>query len=137
MDRYEKVKKIENLQLVINNLQKLLDNTKAELEEVAKSELPILIGTNIDEDNVYYVYYLGDIDRIKIITNELLPNTLDLQGKVNFRYDVVGLRRVKKYLNSLITKIIVKNKVDNWMDVGILLEREINNQSLKLRKEKI
>ena len=55
MDRYEKVKKIENLQVVINNLQKLLDNTKAELEEVAKSEIPILIGTNIDEDNVYYV----------------------------------------------------------------------------------
>ena len=137
MDRYEKVKKIENLQLVINNLQKLLDNTKAELEEVAKSEIPILIGTNIDEDNVYYVYYLADIDRIKIITNELLPNTLDLQGKVNFRYDVVGLKRAKKYLNSLITKIIVKNKVDNWMDVGILLEKEINNQSLKLRKEKI
>ena len=136
MDRYEKVKKIENLQLVINNLEKLLDNTKAELEEVAKSEIPILIGTNIDEDNVYYVYYLADIDRIKIITNELLPNTLDLQGKVNFRYDVVGLKRAKKYLNSLITKIIVKNKVDNWMDVGILLEKEINNQSLKLRKER-
>ena len=67
----------------------------------------------------------------------MFPNTLDLQGKVNFRYDVVGLKRAKKYLNSLITKIIVKNKVDNWMDVGILLEREINNQSLKLRKEKI
>lgn len=144
MDRYEKVKKIEDLQKLQKNIQKLLDEDQSnsvifqkllndiqtDLEKSLIPELPILICTSYTENDIQFVYYLGDLDRIRM-TDEILPNTLDFEGKLNCPYDMLKIVNTQKYLNSLISEIIKKSNVNNWMGVGILLETELNERQNK------
>ena len=148
MDRFEKVTNIENLQLLEKNLkklledpktnsgkdsvsavfQKLLEDTEADLEKAFDSELPILICTYQTEEEIRFVYYLGDLDRIRV-TDELLPNTLDFQGKLDCQYNMKSIIHTQKYLNSLINEVINKNAVHNWIEVSILLEKRIEEKN--------
>lgn len=147
MDRFEKVTNIENLQLLEKNLkklledpktnsgkdsnsavfQKLLEDTEADLEKAFEPELPILICTNQTEKDIHFVYYLGDLDRIRV-TDELLPNTLDFQSKLNCQYNMREVAHAQEYLNSLINEIISKNDVHNWIEVSILLAKKIEEK---------
>ena len=148
MDRFEKITNIENLQLLEKNLkklleeaktnsqkatdavifQKLLEDTQADLEKAFASELPILIYTSVTEEDIHFVYYLGDLDRIRV-TDELLPNTLDFQSKLNCPYNMKSIVNTQKYLNSLISEVINKNEVHNWIEVSILLAKRIEEQN--------
>ncbi len=130
MDRFEKVKTIENLQKLQKNLQKLLDDNEVNLKRALISELPILICTSETEDDIHFVYYLGDLDRIRT-TQELLPNTLDFQSKLNCPYDMSKIISTQEYLNSLINEIIKKSNVNNWIEVSILLEKKLNEKQMK------
>ena len=148
MDRFEKISNIDNLQLLEKNLKKLLEDTKknsektsdsvifqklledtqTDLEKAFESELPILICTNQAEESIHFVYYLGDLDRIRV-TDELLPNTLDFQSKLDCLYNMKSIINTQKYLNSLISKIINKNDVHNWIEVSILLEKRLEEKN--------
>ena len=128
MDRYEKVKKLESLQRLQKSLQKLLQENEEELKTINVSETPYLICTNITENEVYYVYYLADLDKVVTITNELLPNTIDLQGKLGCSYDLVSITNAKEYLNKLVMEIINTNDVKSWLEISILLERRLANK---------
>ena len=154
MDRFEKITNIENLQLLEKNLKKILEDTKTnsektsdsvvfqkllkdtqkDLEKALNSDLPILICTNQTEGAIHFVYYLGDLDRIRV-TDELLPNTIDLQSKLNCSYNISKIISTQEYLNSLINDILKTSNVDNWIEVSFLLEKELNEKQIKKRLE--
>ena len=154
MDRFEKITNIENLQLLEKNLKKILEDTKTnsektsdsvvfqkllkdtqkDLEKALNSDLPILICTNQTEEAIHFVYYLGDLDRIRV-TDELLPNTIDLQSKLNCSYNISKIISTQEYLNSLINDILKTSNVDNWIEVSFLLEKELNEKQIKKRLE--
>ena len=126
MDRYEKVKNLEGLQRLQNSLQKLLEENSEKLKLVSVSETPYLICTNITENEVYHIYYFADLDRVETKINEFLPNTIDLQGRLECSFDFVSIEKTRAYLNNLITEIIRTNDVKSWLDVNILLERKLD-----------
>ena len=127
MNRYEKINNIENLQKLEKSLTKLLNEAKDNLQKALVSELPILICTMETEEDIHFVYYLGDLDRIRV-TDELLPNTLDFQSKLNCQYNMGEVAHTQEYLNSLINEIINKNDVHNWIEVSILLAKRIEEK---------
>ena len=130
MDRYEKVKKLEGLLKLQKSLQKLLQENEEELKAINVSETPYLICTNITEKEVYYVYYLADLDKVETITNELLPNTIDLQGKLSCSFNLVSIQEAKEYLNKLIKEIITTQNVNSWTEISILLERTLSETGM-------
>ena len=127
MNRYEKINNIENLQKLEKSLTKLLNEAKDNLQKALVSELPILICTMETEEDIHFVYYLGDLDRIRV-TDELLPNTLDFQSKLNCQYNMGEVAHAQEYLNSLINEIISKHDVHNWIEVSILLAKKIEEK---------
>ena len=133
MDRYEKIKKIESLEKVQKGLKKLWEENESELKSLNNSELPILMTHYVDENGYYLVYYLGDLDKVEI-GNEVLANTIDLESKLNCQFNVVSITKTKEYLNNLINKVIKTNDVDNWVSLGILLEKEITKESSYARR---
>ena len=126
MDRYEKIKKIENLQKIHKGLEKLLQENENELKLINISETPFLICTNIDENDVNYIYYLADLDRVEKRVNELLPNTIDLQGRLGCSFNLVSIQEAREYLNKLIKEIITTQNVNSWTEISNLLEKKLS-----------
>lgn len=99
MDRFEKIRNLEELKKLITRKKQLIEKRENELKQLeekynkdSKSELPILLfsvdttSPMPDDESDYeyrYFYYYPDLNDIKIMVGnykkELLPNTIDLR----------------------------------------------------------
>ena len=60
----------------ISKMNSAISNANSELKSLNNSELPILMTHYVDENGYYLVYYLGDLDKVEIVTVDLFSSIL-------------------------------------------------------------